>query len=79
MMADEKREFGTSISNPKAWEVISKNADILTLNRVVFNLAERVKVLEDTMVQVVRLNMLMEQSLHALENRVNPPDEDTLN
>jgi hypothetical protein len=79
-MTDEKRTFiHTNISNPKAWDVISRSADILTLNKVVFNLAERVKKLEDALLKVVELSMIMEDRIMVLEAKLEPAKPSDMN
>lgn len=79
MSDDNNKLLWSNVSHPKEWNVISRSADILTLNKVVFNLAERVKKLEDTLLKVVELSMIMEETVAILEAKLEPPKPGEMN
>ena len=54
-------------------------SDIQMLNRIVYNLAQRIIKLEDTMLQVLSLQVVLEESITALERKLEPQGANEVN
>ena len=61
------------------WKPTDKPYDIITLNKVTFNLADRVQRMEDAMINIVRLQLFLEESISVLEAKMDPPRESEIN